>query len=38
MNYENILVETQGKVGIIRLNRPKALNSLDADMTYAILQ
>jgi enoyl-CoA hydratase len=26
---ENILVETQGKVGIIRLNRPKALNALN---------
>ncbi len=29
MNYENILVETQGKVGIVRLNRPKALNALN---------
>ncbi len=29
MNYENILVETQGKVGVIRLNRPKALNALN---------
>ena len=29
MSYENILVETQGKVGIIRLNRPKALNALN---------
>lgn len=29
MSYENILTETQGKVGIIRLNRPKALNALD---------
>ena len=29
MNYENILVETQAKVGIIRLNRPKALNALN---------
>ena len=28
MNYENILVETRGKVGIIRLNRPQALNAL----------
>jgi enoyl-CoA hydratase len=26
--YENILVETHGKVGLIRLNRPKALNAL----------
>ncbi len=29
MNYENILVETHGKVGLIRLNRPKALNALN---------
>ena len=28
MAYENILVETHGKVGLIRLNRPKALNAL----------
>lgn len=29
MQYENIIVETQGKVGVIRLNRPKALNALN---------
>ncbi len=29
MNYENILVEAHGKVGVIRLNRPKALNALN---------
>jgi enoyl-CoA hydratase len=29
MHYENILVEQQGKVGLIRLNRPKALNALN---------
>ncbi len=29
MNYENILVETHGKVALIRLNRPKALNALN---------
>ena len=28
MTYENILVETHGRVGLIRLNRPKALNAL----------
>ena len=28
MAYDNILVETQGAVGLIRLNRPKALNAL----------
>ena len=29
MAYENIIVETKGKVGIIRLNRPNALNALN---------
>ena len=28
MNYENIVVETHGPVGLIRLNRPQALNAL----------
>jgi enoyl-CoA hydratase len=28
MAFENILVETHGKVGLIRLNRPHALNAL----------
>jgi enoyl-CoA hydratase len=28
MAYENILVETRGRVGLITLNRPKALNAL----------
>ena len=32
MAYENILVERQGPVGIIRLNRPKALNALNAGL------
>jgi len=30
MSYQNILVETRGKVGIIRLNRPQVLNALNA--------
>lgn len=30
MTYENILIETKGKVGIIILNRPKALNALNS--------
>jgi enoyl-CoA hydratase len=30
MAYENIIVETRGKVGIIRLNRPQALNALNS--------
>src|SRR5262252_3676423 len=29
MPYENILVETRGRVGLIRLNRPKQLNALN---------
>jgi enoyl-CoA hydratase len=41
MSYENILVETQGKVGLIRLNRPKALNALNdglmIDLGHALL-
>jgi len=32
MSYENILVETRGKVGIIHLNRPQALNALNAKL------
>ena len=30
MSYENIIVETRGKVGLVRLNRPQALNALNA--------
>ena len=29
MNYENIIIETRGKVGLITLNRPKAMNALN---------
>lgn len=29
MSYENIFIETHGKVGVIQLNRPKALNALN---------
>ena len=29
MAYENIIVETRGRVGLIRLNRPQALNALN---------
>jgi enoyl-CoA hydratase len=29
MSYENIIVKTRGKVGLIRLNRPQALNALN---------
>jgi enoyl-CoA hydratase len=30
MSYANILVETHGRVGLVRLNRPQALNALNA--------
>src|SRR5262247_873972 len=40
MSYENIIVETRGRVGIIRLNRPQALNALNkaliGEMTRAV--
>jgi len=32
MTYETILVETRGAVGLITLNRPKALNALSAQL------
>ncbi len=32
MEYTNILVEVHGKVGLIRLNRPKALNALNDEL------
>ena len=32
MAYETILVETRGKVGLITLNRPKALNALNSQV------
>ncbi len=33
MAYENIIVKTEGAVGIITLNRPKALNALNNQLT-----
>jgi enoyl-CoA hydratase len=40
MAYENIIVETKSRVGIIRLNRPNALNALNraliGELTQAI--
>jgi enoyl-CoA hydratase len=40
MAYENIIVETRGKVGLIRLNRPQALNALNralvTELTHAL--
>jgi enoyl-CoA hydratase len=30
MSYQNIIVETCGRVGVVRLNRPQALNALNS--------
>ncbi len=38
MSYENILVETKGKVGIIRLNRPQALNALSSALLKELFE
>ena len=38
MTYENILLEKHGKVTLIRLNRPKALNALSPDLTRELAQ
>lgn len=32
MDYQNIIVTTQGRVGIITLNRPKQLNALNGEL------
>jgi enoyl-CoA hydratase len=37
MSYETILVETRGKVGLITLNRPKALNALNSQVLADIV-
>ncbi|MBB4286023.1 enoyl-CoA hydratase [Roseospira goensis] len=38
MAYETILVETHGKVGVIILNRPKALNALSKTLMRELAQ
>ena len=38
MAYENILVETRGAVGLITLNRPKALNALSSPLMAELTQ
>ena len=38
MAYETILVETRGRVGLITLNRPEALNALNAEIIAEIGQ
>src|SRR4029453_17507052 len=38
MSYETIIVETRGRVGIIRLNRPQALNALNSKLNAELAQ
>ena len=38
MPYETLLVETRGRVGLITLNRPKALNALSDKVTAELAQ
>jgi enoyl-CoA hydratase len=38
MSYQNIIVETKGRVGIIRLNRPQALNALNRALIMELTQ
>ncbi len=37
MTYETILVETHARAGLIRLNRPKALNALNATLLHELM-
>lgn len=36
MAYQNIIVETKGRVGIVRLNRPQALNALNSALIHEL--
>ena len=38
MSYQNIIVETKGRVGLIRLNRPQALNALNRALIMELIQ
>ena len=38
MSYETIIVETRGKVGLITLNRPQALNALNSTLLSEVNQ
>jgi enoyl-CoA hydratase len=38
MSYQNIIVETKGRVGVIRLNRPAALNALNQALKAELRQ
>ncbi|WP_238296687.1 enoyl-CoA hydratase-related protein, partial [Methylobacterium soli] len=38
MDYETILTETRGRVLLITLNRPKALNAINAQLTREVIR
>jgi enoyl-CoA hydratase len=38
MAYETIIVETRGKVGLVTLNRPKALNALNSQILSELVE
>jgi enoyl-CoA hydratase len=38
MDFETILVETNQRVGLIRLNRPKALNALNRTLLHELME
>lgn len=38
MTYQNIIVETKGRVGIIRLNRPQSLNALNKALISELIE
>jgi enoyl-CoA hydratase len=38
MEYQNLLVKTEGHVGVITLNRPKALNALNNELLDELVQ
>jgi enoyl-CoA hydratase len=38
MSYETILIEKRGRVGVIRLNRPQALNALNSQLNAELGQ
>ena len=37
MSYQNILVNKEGKIGTVQLNRPKVLNALSTDTVVELV-